>query len=233
MKHIYFEYRNNSPIIVSDKLYEAILALVELERLCSKCGCRFTAENPMVLLNLCLTCFLKQDDHKHFTFVGETREAAGERYYAFMDTDGMVHSTSTKSEQVTRDIYATLKFWNFPVPETHQKKGKEYTLYPFHWKMYGDVRAPAVVIENSSQYGDDPTVAYLVDKLGNILELNKRKKHIRQMFIEAHYQLEKCKRPDGLYVLPSGHERYWIGQADQYECIAAQAAGNLETKQAS
>src|SRR6267143_108558 len=66
MKLVKLDYQETT---VSDSAYEQIAAIVKANRVCELCGNPYTPDNPNVVLNRCLNCFLRYHDNQGFTYI--------------------------------------------------------------------------------------------------------------------------------------------------------------------
>src|SRR6266702_6682941 len=225
---IYLGWHNNHPIMVSDEGYAAIVALITKHRIC-KNGCAFSAQNPMVAENFCLSCLL--DKQAYLTFVGPIGEPneEGDQQFKFVHDRGYVYLTSTKySNEAQQDSYQTLLHWDFPVPTVYQPpRGEAVQLYPNTWSIYGNLQASVVVIEK--YYDEKHTVTFLSYKNGQYRELTKRDAEMKRLMDQATDILEESKGEDGFYKYGESSSRqirdWWI-----YEVVSQIAAAVYDVK---
>jgi hypothetical protein len=201
MKFVKLEYRQE--ISISDDAYAQIATLVVTGRVCKFCEHGYTEENPCVVRNTCLSCFLRRETSNKLTFVGELWESSsGDKTYKFLDPHGYVYLSysSNESNEVRQSNHQTILHWGFPVPETYTLKDKEKRLDPYYWHLYGGFRsAHAIVIEYRESHGDHLEVAFLAYKDDKLVELNKRRKQIQQLFKQAREKAEATKDTRGAY----------------------------------
>ncbi len=233
MKTVYFD-RNYSynAITISDEAYERLLVLAMQYRVCQKCSQLYIDDNPQVARNLCLHCFLAKEN-KRLTLVGTLpTDETDAVTYQFLDQKGYIYLSRSNSDTyahspVEHSIFDTLQYWHFPVPETYEvnKETKETVELASHnWYVYGDVQnKPVVVIEYRERYGIERYGNYLqrqflAYKNGKIVELNRHKKAIREMYTEAKRRAEATKK--GGYYHFDGHPYYQLFDADLYRIIA-------------
>ena len=144
---IYLRYASSSnEIRVSDEGYAEIVALIDKYRICSKCECYFSQENPNVAALWCLKCFLK--DWPSFTFRGEFVKQGYKAYWYVCSTDGMCHYTIAGAGSDTRpreDKRVTIKYWKFPLP-VDSMDNRGIKLPHDEWVIYGDIRTAKTIV---------------------------------------------------------------------------------------
>ncbi len=225
---IYLGWRTSHPIVVSDEGYAAIVTLIQQHRVCTN-GCAFSAQNPMVAENLCLSCLLNKQ--AYLTFVGPIGEPneEGDQQFKFVNDRGYVYLTSTRySNEAQQDSYQTLLHWDFPVPTVYQPpRGEAVQLYPNTWSIYGNLQASVVVIEK--YYDEKHTVTFLSYKNGQYRELTKRDAEMKRLMDQATDILEESKGEDGFYKYGESSSRqirdWWI-----YEVVSQIAAAVYDVK---
>lgn len=208
-KHVYIVYvdeYHSHPLAISRNAFEQISAIAAANRVCQVCASPYTKENPMVVRNTCLACFMRSEvvrREKPLTFTGEAgKDSAGDMQYQFIDADGYLYQVDSGSEctQLQRDIYQTLLHWGFRLPETVSRNGHERSLNDHSWSIYGDFRTnPVIVCKYHEYYGDHLEAVFLVYKDTLAVEVNKRLKAIQQLFQKARAHIEATRDEQGYY----------------------------------
>lgn len=207
--YIYLGYYHGHSIAVSDEAYEQIKALIETGKICKECSSHYSESNPETARNVCLNCFLGDENRKPLKYIGPyayDTEYAGitshYRYEMLMDTRGHIYTISPEMSQTEarEDEALTMKHWGFQVPEQVVRDGEVIVLHRSEWSIRGDVHNPVIVgINNQSHYHGNKTFAFLLYKDKEALELNKRKSDIRDLFREAKRRIEATKDENGYY----------------------------------
>lgn len=233
-KSVYLEY-SSYEITISEDAFQEIVKLVQANAVCRRCNELYSAENPNVAGNLCLSCFLQTDRHglafvkkappelapvyhsSYAPYIGET--------YLFLDPRGYVHLTRSgpgEKEEASEHPESTLSYWGFPIPREASKNGQTIALKGY-WMIYGDVRTDEVIMLRSQD------ILFLAKRKGQAIQFNKRKALHRQMLAEAQAELEATRTSDGIYLI-DGEEHYSIHESDLYRVIARRvnAACTLE-----
>lgn len=238
-KDIYLEHHGR-PHTIPLAVYEQIKALVQASLVCQYCTKQYTAENPMVVENVCLGCFLKHRDMppRDLTFLGEVASDYAERYgykvYKFTDRKGFIYITDSHrkiSDPIEQSISATLRHYGFPVPEQYTlKSGKTVDLNAHSWRsIYGDFHtSPVVMATYHEYYGDHLATAFLLYRDGTSVEFTRRKKQHRTWYEQAKAEIEATYRPHQGYVVGTDSEgrpytAYQLNDHHMYEGIVARA----------
>jgi len=207
-------------ITVSDEGYEEIVALVMQYRRCRKRGCTFSENNPVVVVNLCLGCFI--EEHKELRYVsafGEPDEE-GRQTYKFLDDEGYVwFSIADRSDSPNKNLHETLTHWGFSVPAyyTHPKHG-DHRLWPLNWRIYGQIpTASVLVVEN--RYDSKLMATFLVYRGGTFKELTKKNGETKLLLQRAQDAIAATKDAEGWYHVGQ-YPTKWISEAKLYEVIS-------------
>ncbi len=228
VKTVYLDEYHSHPLTISSSAYEQIIALAAANRVCLVCASPYTAKNPMVVRNTCLSCFTQSGvvrREKPLTFTGEAgRDSAGDMQYQFIDADGYVYQVDSGSEctQLKRDIYQTLLHWGFRLPETVSRNGKDYELSDHTWfSIYGDFRTkPVIVVKYKEYYGDHLEAVFFVYKDKLAVEVNKRLRAVQQLFKQAREQLEATRDGQGSYHYGDGLTTYHLEESHLYPTVS-------------
>ena len=226
MKRIYFADRNRE-IVISDEAYENIKRIIQIGRVCGTCAGFYSSVNPCIFLNTCLNCFFKREEYAWLKYVRELPNSGSDAHvFALIDPQGYIHTTQDNRDHVERSTYHTLTHWGFPVPETISRNGKDITLYPHNWTIYGRFTLdPVVVIQYADTYGNFHFV-FAVYHDGTITELNKRKSDTQRLFRQAWGKIEATRDSSGEFHLGefySGKEEMSVRQiydSHVYQVIA-------------
>jgi hypothetical protein len=218
MKHIrlddYHEY------VVSDAVYPQIVALVEANLVCRTCEKAYTQDRPQVVLNTCVACFLRREQHQHLTYVGVLDTAYG-IHHKFVDPNGYIYVSYISSEKADRSNYYTIKHYGFPVPTSYNRDGNDHRLDPYYWYIHGDFKTNAViVIDYHESYGDHLHVAFIVSKDESMVEINRRKGDIQKLFKRARAKAEASKDAKGAYHLHDDITTYQLYDSHLYAIIS-------------
>ncbi len=145
---------NMREVTITDKAYEQIIAIVNANRICGKCRRPYDKTLPQVSENLCLECFQKKYEGKCLTYVGLERiNEQGDETHLFLDTRGNVYYTATSSDHEPYESnFATLQYWDFPVPEYVMRDEKQVELNTWEWYIYDAYIFEGVAEIASSEY---------------------------------------------------------------------------------
>jgi len=216
------------PITVSDEGYEAIVALVTAQRVCTN-GCAYTADNPMVTENTCLSCLVNRQSYLRFVGPLGDPDEDGYQQFKFLTEKGNVYLTSTRHDYAAQqDTYQTLVHWGFGVPAVYRPpRGEEVKLYPHSWTVYGNLFSSVVVIEKS--YDQKHPATFLSYTNGTFRELTKRDADMKRLLEEATDILEESKGEDGSYQY-EGTSSNRIRDSWVYEVVSLIAAAVYDVK---
>jgi len=195
-KSIYLDYASNSnEILLSQEGYDKVLEILKAYRICSKCECFFTDDNMNVAANLCLHCF--QKDHNTYEFVGP-HEKQGYKAFLFLDKEGRCQYTiagSGSDDKPREDLETTMKYWNFPIPQTSMDK-ENFKLSRNSWHLYGNVRTDKVLIARYwDSYETIDIAFFIVRDTDKVIRFNKHLKDHRTAWNDAVIEHKK-RRPD-------------------------------------
>jgi hypothetical protein len=190
VKVIYFDNRHK-PITITEEAYQQIAAIINANRLCGSCYRPFRADNPCVLINTCLTCFLRRDDAKGLTFAGVLSD--DKTSYKFLDTKGFVYYTTTSADRLERSEYETIKHWGFPVMDAFTIGETEVELSPWRWYIHGDVKTYSVLVLENLEYSSGTRRAFLSYKSGGCVFFTRRKGAMRTLWNSAMERLKALK----------------------------------------
>lgn len=224
---VYVDEYHSRPVSISIEAFEQINQIVRENMVCQVCASCYSKRNPMVVRNTCLHCFMQSEmvkREKCLSIVGEFgRDSAGDKQYRFVDADGYVFLTDSGSEttRLERDIYQTLLYWGFKLPETVTRNGQEKNLNDRAWSIYGNFRElPVIVIKYKEYYGDHTEALFFVYKDRLAVEVNKRLKAVSQVFKQARMQLEATKDRLGQYHYGDDHVTFQLEESHLYPVVA-------------
>jgi hypothetical protein len=190
VKVIYFDNRHK-PITITDEAYMQIEAIINENRVCGTCYRPFSADNPCVLINTCLTCFLRRDDAKGLTFAGVLSE--DRTCYKFLDAEGFVSYTTTSADRPERSDYETIKHWGFPVMDSFTLGETQVELSSWRWYIHGDPMSNSVLVLENLEYSSGTRRAFLSYKGGRCVFFTRRKGAMRTLWNQAMEQLKALK----------------------------------------
>ncbi len=214
-KEIYLDYRG-TPYTVTLEAYEQIKAIIEASRICSYCYEGYTLTNPMVVENVCLSCYLvEQKDHlpTGFRFVGELVRAdniqRSYQTYQFLDAKGYVyllHTSGKLRDSVDANIAETLRHYGYRLPETYTlKDGKTVELQDAWGRIYGDfTTSPVILVTYKEYYGNHLATAFLLYRDREPVEFSKRKNPVRQWYLDTKAEIEATFVPHIGYIVGTG-----------------------------
>jgi hypothetical protein len=236
---VYVDEYHSHPLAISLNAFEQINAIAAANRVCQVCASPCTKENPMVVRNTCLACFMQSElvrRENHLAFVGESgKDSAGDTQYAFIDGGGYVYLTDSGSEttRLERDIYQTLLHWGFRLPETVSRNGKDYELSDHTWySIYGDFRTkPVIVVKYKEYYGEHTEAVFFVYKDKLAVEVNKRLKAVQQVFQQARARLEATRDGQGGYHYGDGYITYHLEESHLYPTVSELLSQQLHIPQ--
>jgi hypothetical protein len=224
---VYVDEYHAHPLAISLSAFEQINAIAAANRVCQVCASPYAQENPMVVRNTCLACFLRSELVKrenNLAFVGASGiDTAGDTQYTFIDSDGYIFLSDSGSEttKLERDIYQTLLYWGFKLPETVNRNGIERRLNDRAWSIYGDFRQlPVIVVKYKEYYGEHTEAVFFVYKDKLAVEVNKRLKAVQQVFQQARAQIEATRDGQGRYHYGDGYTTYHIEESHLYPAIS-------------
>ena len=85
MKRVKLDY--SQEITIADEAFDQISAIAEANRVCEGCDQPYTPDNPMVVLNRCVRCFLKYHANQGYTYIKQYEvNQRGEGPYVSGDT---------------------------------------------------------------------------------------------------------------------------------------------------
>src|SRR6266581_7159025 len=176
MNHVYLNSTYNE-FSVDETTYEQIVALVQANKQCTFDYHEihpYTQENPCVGRSICLTHLLKK--HPNLVYSGQSRvEKDNSRTYTFLDTQGYVYtSTEDSTQEMKRNLTATLAYYGFTPPEKVTARGKSTDFSPYYATLYGDLHTASVIVLSYHHYSEKVTGVFLLYKNGSTKELNKK-----------------------------------------------------------
>lgn len=241
VKIVYLDEYHSHPLAISLSAYQQIKALAAEHQVCQRCAASYTKQNPMVVRNACLRCFMQSDavrQVKQLGFIGESgKDSSGDTLYTFIDPDGYIYLTDSGSEyrNLDRSIYDTLLHWGFMLPETITRNDKEKKLDNSSWYIYGDFRNnPVIVCTYHEYYGDHLEAVFLIYKDTLAVEVNKRLKAIQQLFKKARAHIEATRDEQGRYHYGDDYTTYHIEDSHLYpiisELLSSELAGANKTR---
>lgn len=215
-KEIYLDYRSH-PYTVTVEAYEQIKAIIEGSLICSMCSKSYTQENPMIAVNVCLSCFL-QDKRAYnqlpdgFRLVSEVPTDDPHRdykTYKFVDRKGYVyllHTTRTLRDNLETDISQTLTHYGYRLPVTYTlKDGRTVELQDAWRRMYGDfTKSPVVLVTYQEYYGNHISTTFLLYRDREPLEFSKRKNPVRQWYLDEKAAIEATWQQGVGYIIGRG-----------------------------
>jgi hypothetical protein len=201
MPEIYLSYHGPA-VHISEEAFQRILDIINECKVCSTCHRSYDPENPCIALNTCLQCFLQQPSHRGFRFLGIGGQNCKQESYHLLDPHSYIIATGPSQEEPRVSITATLRHWQFPVPnECQNDDGASFVLqdYADYWRIYGELSGNALVVRYKDGLGRKVTL--LLYKDGVIKPLNRRKKEIRHLFTLAYQKAEASRDAAGYYHL--------------------------------
>lgn len=235
---VYVDEYHSRPLAISLSAYQQIKTIAEANQVCQQCARSYTEQNPKVVRNTCLACFMQSElvrRENHLAFVGESgKDSAGDTQYTFIDGGGYVFLTDSGSEttRLERDIYQTLLYWGFKLPETVSRNGQERKLNDRAWSIYGDFRhLPVIVVKYKEYYGDHTEAVFFVYKDKLAVEVNKRLKAVQQVFQQAKAQIEATRDGQGGYHYGDGYTTYHLEESHLYWIVSELLSQQLHIPQ--
>ncbi len=174
---------------VDQETMRQLEALLANNTYCRTCQQKFTHERPEVSKNACLPCFERSHENLEYTGIVWTKPD-GTPEYLFEGYRGRITTTMPNSSHATEDVWATLKYHRFNIPEMARIDGADVELVPSRWwSLYTDPRRYAVIATQQPQYGGKIYVFLLTKDGGPWLYLDKRNKRVREMLLKARTAL--------------------------------------------
>ncbi len=176
MNHVYLNSTYNE-YYVDETTYEQIVALVQANKHCTFDYHEihpYTQENPCVGRSICLTHLLKK--HPNLVYSGQSRvEKDNSRTYTFLDTQGYVYtSTEDSTQEMQRNLTATLAYYGFTPPEKVTSRGKSTDFYPSYANLYGDLKTASVIVLSYHHYSEKVKGVFLLYKNSSCKELRTK-----------------------------------------------------------
>src|SRR5256714_4680276 len=200
MKRIKLDYTQE--ITIADEAFDQISAIAEANRVCEGCDQPYTPDNPMVVLNRCVRCFLKYHANQGYTYIKRYAvNERGEEIHWFLDLFNIVYYTLSTSREAQKSDYYTLLYWGFPVPETWQDGDETKQVNNYHWSFYGDPKADQVlVIHNTIDYGSESSFDFLRYRDGRTIQIDRKRGEGRRLFLAAKKRIEATHDGHGYHV---------------------------------
>lgn len=213
-QYVYLGYYHGHSVHVSDEALEQIKAIIKTGAICKECSSHYDEHNPETARNVCLHCFLKDENRSTLSYVGPyDHQSAGSsysyHYELLIDGKGYIYTISPdlSHEREARDEYLTMKHWGFQVPEQIVYNEEVIPLHASEWHIFGDIHDPVIVGRNHhSRLHDSKTFVFLLYQDREAKELNKRKGDIKALFQEARGRVEATKDERGYYRSLDGYE---------------------------
>ena len=166
------------PVNITEEAYQQIVQIIKHSQVCEGCG---QTCQRIVTLNKCADCFIRANnqpansnqsgyDFQYITYDGE-------RYSWFLNQEDNyiyvldAYSALKDLERDHKSILPTLRYWKFPVAQV-----PDSIIYT---TIYGDLKNDAALVVNTTAH------AYLIYREGEIVEINRKTKAMRELLDEA------------------------------------------------
>ncbi len=219
--------------------HEGYLAILEIARkhaVCSRCYEPYGEDNPMIAGTECLSCFQKREKLTYLGVIPNDDSGYSGSQSAYnpfpvvlhlhmKEADGWLYETNAgpgQSRDATRENVRTLRYWGYPVPQKAQLNNKEVSTKNTYWSVNGDVRTDDVLMLEHGSRAYSNEILFLVQRNGQLVQINRRKAAHRQLLEVAGQELEKYRDARGKYTL-WGEQREGILDGDIYRIAASLA----------
>jgi hypothetical protein len=169
---------------VDAETMQQLEAIVAGNTYCQTCRKKFTDLRPEVSKNTCLGCFILRNSELENTGpVWPDNQDVPQ--YLFMDGRGHITLTSPDSPHKQEAVWATLKYWGFSWPNSVQVCQEHIPISPWRWhSLYSHPRKWAAIATYQPSHGAI-VLAFLLQKDGSALYLDRRLKRVRDLLAQA------------------------------------------------